>query len=125
MEGHVNTRERNSCEAALESDVSLLRLELLCLREAGVDDLAEHLLDLLHCKSFSKLFFNNKKKQSQYCDPISDAIRSAYLRDVNLFHLEIIENVSEGLKRDELSCANVLLTLPNEQNTQSVSIPRQ
>ena len=56
VEGYVNTRERDGCEATLESDVSLLRLELLCLREAGVDDLAEHLLDLVDGELLRQLY---------------------------------------------------------------------
>ena len=47
MERHINTGERNRGKAALESDVALLRLQLLRLSEARVDDLAKHLLDLV------------------------------------------------------------------------------
>ena len=47
MEGNVDTRQRDRRETALKSDVTLLGLQLLCLRVARVDDLAKHLLDLV------------------------------------------------------------------------------
>ena len=47
MEGHVDTGKRDCREAALEGNVALLLLLLLGLRVARVDDLPEHLLDLV------------------------------------------------------------------------------
>ena len=47
VERDVDTRERDGGETALEGDVAFLRLQLLRLSEAGVDNLAEHLLDLV------------------------------------------------------------------------------
>ena len=55
MERHVDTRERNGGETALKFDVTLSSLLLLRLREARVDDLAEHLLHLVDGEFLSQL----------------------------------------------------------------------
>ena len=55
MERHVDTRERNGGETALKFDVTLSSLLLLRLREARVDDLAEHLFDLVHREGLGQL----------------------------------------------------------------------
>ena len=47
VEGDVNAGKRNSGEATLESDVTLLLLLLLRLRVARADDLTQHLLHLV------------------------------------------------------------------------------
>ena len=47
MEGDVNTREGDSGKTTLEGDVALLGLKFLSLSIARVDDLSEHLLDLV------------------------------------------------------------------------------
>ena len=55
MERHVDTRERNGGETALKFDVTLSSLLLLRLREARVDDLAEHLLHLVNGEFLGQL----------------------------------------------------------------------
>ena len=56
MEGHVNAGERDSSEATFQLDVAVLSLLLLeRLLVAGLDDVSEHLLDLLDAVSFSQL----------------------------------------------------------------------
>ena len=55
MEWHVDTGQRNRREAPLELDVSLGLLLVLSALEALFDDVAEHLLDLLHTELFGQL----------------------------------------------------------------------
>ena len=55
VERHINTRERDSGEATLELDVTFGLLELLCALEAGLDDVKQHLLDLLDAELLSEL----------------------------------------------------------------------
>lgn len=55
VERHVDTREGNSREATFKDNVALLRLQLLRLRVARVDDLSKHLLDLVDRELLSQL----------------------------------------------------------------------
>ena len=55
VEGNVDTRQRDRRETALKSDVTLLGLQLLCLRVARVDDLAQHLFHLINSELLGEL----------------------------------------------------------------------
>ena len=103
VEGDINTGERNGGEAALESDVALLLLLLLRFRVAGADDLPQHLLHLVEGELLRQL-----------CSWLATATQlqvSTNLANVDLLHLEVVENVRECLQSNELSSTDVLLTL--------------
>jgi hypothetical protein len=86
VERNVDTGKRNRSETSLESDETSLLLEVLGLLDALVDDLAEVFLDLVERHSLGEF------------------------REINLLNLEEVENVGEGLKTDEVTSDNVLLT---------------
>ena len=60
VERHVDTSERNSGETALKGDVTLSSLLLLSLGEAGINDLAEHLLHLLNGELLGQLKYTGQ-----------------------------------------------------------------
>ena len=55
VEGDIDTGKGNGCESPLKLNVSFSLLLLLCLFEAGLDDLVKHLLDLLDSKLLGQL----------------------------------------------------------------------
>ena len=73
------------------------------LFERGGDDLEEHLFHFLDRKALGELI-----KSLAVC-PFS--VIGAYLSYINFLDLQIIQHVGQGLKRSELSGANVLLAL--------------
>ena len=56
VERHVDPGQRDGGEATLELDIALLLLKFLLLLEARIDDLAEHLLDLLDGEALGELY---------------------------------------------------------------------
>ena len=104
VEWHIDTGKRDGSKAALKLDVALSRLLLLRLGEAGLDDLAEHLLDLLNSELLCQLVGALTKATAT-------GPSATYLNDINLLDLQIIEDVGDSLEGNQLSSANVLLTL--------------
>lgn len=87
VERDVDTGEGDRREATLESDEPSLLLEVLGLLYALVDNLAQVLLDLVDRHGLGEF------------------------REVDLLHLEEVEDVRERLEADEVTRDNVLLTL--------------
>ena len=110
MEWNVDAGQGNGGKATLEFDVALGALKLLSALEARVNNLAQHLLDLVHGEPLSQL------KGVDQLDVISIGGRP-YLLDVDLLHLEIVEDVCHGLQSDQFTSANILLTLHTRVKT--------
>jgi len=53
---YIDSRQRDGGKPTLELDVSFSFLSLLCLLVTGLDDVAEHLLDVLNGVGFSQLY---------------------------------------------------------------------
>ena len=104
MERHVNAGQGNSSEATLELYVALVLLKLERLLVGVVDDLAQHLLDLVHGERFCELYtYLVLDEQGEN--------NGTYLYNVNLLQLEEVEDVRHCLKGDEFASAHVLLAL--------------
>ena len=104
MEGYIDTGKRDGCKATLERDVSLLGLLLLRLLEARLDNLTEHLLHLVDGELLGQLEPGVNIQSTESKHP-------TYLGNVDLLHLQVVQNVRQRLQRHKLSSANVLLTL--------------
>ena len=61
MERHINARERNSCDTALQSDIATLRS-----LEAVVDNILQHTLNLLDAEDFQELLWTQLISVTQY-----------------------------------------------------------
>lgn len=104
MERHIDTRKGNSSKSTLEFDVSLALLQVLGLPEARVDNIAKHLLHLLDSEllrqliSYSVLYHSCAKSK-------------AYLSNIDLLNLQVVEDIGDSLESDKFTSTNVLLTL--------------
>lgn len=104
MEWYVDTWERNGSEPSLELDVAFRLLLLLRLVETTRDNIRQHLLDLLDSELLGELHI-------ALITAHRTSNSNAYLLDINLLDLEVVQNVRQSLERKKLSGANVLLSL--------------
>ena len=105
MERHIDARERNSRDATLQSDIATLRsLLLLCSLEAVVDNVLQHTLNLLDAEGFQELL------RAQLVSVVQYNIRKnlSYLLEVNVFLLQVIENIGDSWQCQKVVCRNIL-----------------
>ena len=105
MERHIDTREGNSRDATLQSYIATLS-SLLLLRslEAVVDDILQHAPNLLDAEGFQELLRTQLISVAQY------NIRKnlSCLLEVNIFLLQVIENIRDSLQRQKVARRDVL-----------------
>jgi hypothetical protein len=115
VERYVDTRQGDGGKPTLQLDISLRFLLTLCLLIARLDDITEHLLNLLDGVGLSQLC----KGYGISCHQ-EPCIYLTYLGDVDLLDLEEVQDVGHGLECQKLSCANILLALQNSQNSSEI-----
>jgi len=115
VERYVNTRQGDGGKSTLQLDISFRFLLALCLLIARLENITEHLLNFLDGVGLSQLF---KEYGISFCQ--EPCIYLTYLGDVDLLDLEEVRDVSHGLERQKLSCANILLALQNSQNSSKI-----
>ena len=105
MERHIDARERNRRDATLQSDIATLRsLLLLCSLKAVIDNILQHILNLLDAEGFQELLRTQLISVAQY------NIRKnlSCLLEVNVFLLQVIENIRDSLQRQKVARRDVL-----------------
>ena len=91
MERHIDARERNSRDATFQGVTATLRsLSLLRSLEAVVDDILEHILNLLDAKGFQGLLWT-----AHQCVRYDVRNSLPYLLE---FLLQVVENIHDSLK---------------------------
>ena len=107
MERHIDAREGNSRDATLQSDIATLSsLLLFHSLEAVVDDILLHALNLLDGESFQELLV----LRTQLISVPQYNIRKnlSCLLEVNIFLLQVIENIRDSLQPQKVACRDVL-----------------
>jgi hypothetical protein len=89
VEGDIKASKRDRSETTLEDNVAFSLLFFNRAIIAAIHDDLQHLLDLCETKFLGQLglIINTN---------ISQQSSNTYLRNVNLLHLEIIENIGES-----------------------------
>jgi len=89
VEGYIKASKRNRSETTLEDNIALSLLFFNRAIIAAIHDVLQHLLDLCETKFLGQLgliISTNIGQQSS----------NTHLGNVNLLHLEIIENIRES-----------------------------
>jgi hypothetical protein len=109
MERNVDARQGNSCDTTFQRNITTLgSLLLLCSLEAVVNDILQHVLDLLNTEGLQELM------DVWFISVVLRGETLSYLLKVNIFLLEIIKNVREGLQSQKIACCDILQTLKSQ-----------
>jgi hypothetical protein len=109
VERNVDARQGNSCNTTFQRNITTLRsLLLLCNLEAVVNDILRHALDLLNTGGLQELM------DVRFISVALHGGIPSYLLEVNIFLLEIIKNVREGLQSQKIARRNILQTLKSQ-----------
>ena len=89
MEGDIKASKRNRSETTFENNIALSLLFFNRAIIAAIHDILQHLLDLCETKFLGQLglIINTDTGQQS---------RNTYFGNVNLLHLEIIEDIRES-----------------------------